>query len=164
MKTLSLLRHAKSSWDDPALDDFDRPLNKRGRHDAPLMGAYLRDNGLHPQQIVSSPALRAITTANIVAAELGMEDKAITEEPAIYDAGVNDLMDVGRRLIDAMDPIMIVGHNPGLSTFAGVLTGNPYDMPTCAVLTIELDIDHWSQLVPGVGRELAYYRPKEINK
>lgn len=164
MKTLSLLRHAKSSWDDPALEDFDRPLNKRGIHDAPLMAAYLRDNARPPQQIVSSPALRAITTANIMAAELGMDDKAIIEEPAIYDAGVNDLIDVGRQLNDSMDHIMMVGHNPGLSILAGILTGKSYDMPTCAVLNLKLDIDTWSNLIPGVGSQVAYYRPKDISE
>jgi phosphohistidine phosphatase len=163
MKTLSLLRHAKSSWNDISLSDFDRPLNKRGEHDAPLMGRFLHTKGVRPEQIVSSPALRAITTAGIIASALGNKEEAIRQLPSIYEANVNELMNLLRGLDNQAEHIMLVGHNPGLSMLASILTDKSYDLPTCAYLSLKLDIDAWSDLTPGVGRELVYYRPGDIN-
>lgn len=163
MKTISLLRHAEASWSDPSLSDFDRPLNKQGDHEAELMGAYLHVTGVKPAHIVSSPALRAITTASIMAGALHMDPGQILQIPSIYEARVSDLISVVRGFGDQLEHVMLVGHNPGLSMLAGNLTDRGYNLPTCAFLSLKLAIEEWSELAPGVGRELLYFRPSDIH-
>jgi len=112
MKQLTLIRHAKSSWSDPSLGDFDRPLNARGLEDAPRMGAYLKANGCPPvDQIVSSPALRARTTAKLIAEKLGMTNELIVLEPCIYEATLHRLFKLIGALDDAHPHVMLFGHN-----------------------------------------------------
>jgi phosphohistidine phosphatase len=163
MKTLSLLRHAEASWSGPSLSDYDRPLKMRGEQDAELMGGYLYGLNVQPGQIVSSPALRAISTAGIVAVALHLDPGQIREMPSIYEASVNELMNVVRGFDDHLEHVMLVGHNPGLSMLARILTDQGYDLPTCAFLSLKLVIDEWPDLIPGVGRELAFYRPGQIH-
>lgn len=163
MKMLSLLRHADASWSNPSLSDFDRPLNMQGEKDAALMGDRLHVQGVQPGQIVSSPALRAITTAGIMAGALHRDSRQILRIPSIYEASLNDLMEVVRGFDDQLEHVLLVGHNPGLSMLASILTGQRYNLPTCAFLSLTLVIDEWPELMPGVGREQVCFRPGDIH-
>ena len=164
MKTLSLLRHAEASWDDISLSDFNRTLNRQGEQEALDMAELLQAKGIHPQQVVSSPAIRAISTAEIIAYTLRVEASTIQQVSSIYEASVNDLMQIVQGLDDQKEHILLIGHNPGLSMFANSLTENRYSLPTCGFLNLRLDIDQWSELAPGLGKELAFYRPEESER
>lgn len=162
MLTLTLVRHAKSSWDDPALDDFERPLNPRGRRDAPLMAARCVALGGAAPQLLSSPALRALSTARIFADELGIAFEQMQLEPRIYEASTETLMKLLRERREATPHLMLFGHNPGFSLLARRLAEVPFaEMPTCAVLRLALDATHWRDLTPGCGKVLAYLYPKQ---
>lgn len=162
MRALTLVRHAKSSWDDPALDDFDRPLNQRGLRDAPLMGQRLARSGAPPDCLVSSPALRALTTARLFAGALGIPEHAILQQPAIYEAGVPELFAVVRGLDDAYGSVALFGHNPGFTDFAHALARCSFgELPTCAVVRLELDAGSWREVQHGGGRLLNFSFPKE---
>lgn len=145
MKTLTLVRHAKSSWKDTSLADRDRPLNKRGKRDAPEMGRRIADAGIRPSLIVSSPAVRAWTTARIIANEIGYPSEFLQRDSALYLASVNGILDVVVSQDAGFNNMMLIGHNPGFTDFANYLvpdlTGN---MPTAGVVSVELDTDDWS--------------------
>lgn len=162
MLRLTLIRHAKSSWDHADLSDFERPLNPRGRRDAPVMAARLRDSRRLPDRLVSSPALRAITTARLFAAELQMPPEQIEVRSRIYDASLATLVEVVRELDPQARHVALFGHNPGFSELARWLATCPfYDMPTCAVAGLELHIDTWSELASGCGQLHRYLFPKD---
>ncbi len=163
MKILSLLRHAEASWDDISLGDFDRPLNRHGEQEAQEMAELLKTQGLHPQLVVSSPALRAISTAEIIAYTLGGEASTIQQLPTIYEASVNDLIRVIQGLDDQKQHALLVGHNPGLSLLANTLVEKRYSLPTCGFLSLELKIKHWQELAPGVANEVSYHYPHEYS-
>ncbi|WP_455384947.1 SixA phosphatase family protein [Acidihalobacter prosperus] len=161
MKTLTLLRHAKSSWKHPELGDFDRPLNKRGLHDAPAMGKRLARRESRPDRCVSSPAVRATSTAVAIAEALSYPIDAIAWEPRIYEATSATLLDVVRQQPDSSEHILLVGHNPGLTDFANALTGDDLDnLPTAAAYTLTLPIEHWRDAAFGSGTRSAYEYPK----
>ncbi len=159
MKTLFLLRHAKSSWDDASLADFDRPLNERGLRTAPLMGKLMRNKDLVPDVILSSPAERASTTATLVR-EAGGFGPEVTNDDRIYEASPRTLLQVAADLDDEFDTAMLVGHNPGMEGFVRLLTDSIEPMPTAALAVIDLDISRWSDLGSGAGRVRAVFRPK----
>lgn len=162
MKRLYVIRHAKSSWSDPALGDFDRPLNKRGKRDAPFMGARLKEGGAKPDMIVSSPARRAVKTAREIAKALGFPAGKIVEEMTIYEASLYDLIAVVRKIPDACGEVIIVGHNPGFSDLAGYLASDStVYMPTCAVYCVDLDVDSWMSVTAGLGKMVSYDYPKK---
>lgn len=162
MRILTLVRHAKSSWDYPELSDFERPLNERGRRDAPMMAQRAKDNPPLPERLVASPALRAITTARAFAEVLGTDTDEIVVQPKIYDASLAALMRVVRGLDDGDRHVMLFGHNPGFSQLAHELARCTFDeLPTCAVARIELDIKLWSDVTPGCGLLTRYSYPKE---
>ena len=162
MRQLALIRHAKSSWDDPALDDFDRPLNKRGNRDAPFMGRKLKGLGIQFDLIVSSPAVRALATARMIATELRYAEERIQTDERIYEASWQCLLDVVNDIDDAYSYAALVGHNPGLSHFAAILAGNgPGDMPTCAVALLEFEVSGWSETGPAMASLRAYEYPKK---
>jgi phosphohistidine phosphatase len=162
MKRLYVIRHAKSSWSDPGLSDFDRPLNKRGKQDAPLMGTRLKKDGAKPDIIVSSPAKRAVKTARAIAKALGIPTGRIIEEMAIYHASLHDLIGVVRELPDVCGEVIVVGHNPGFSELAGHLASDSaVYMQTCAVCCVDLEVDSWAQVSGGVGRMVSYDYPKK---
>ncbi|MEJ2631923.1 MAG: histidine phosphatase family protein [Acidihalobacter sp.] len=164
MKTLILLRHAKSSWKHPELDDFDRPLNKRGLHDAPVMGRRLAQHEALPDRCLSSPAVRAAATVMAVAEALGYPVDAIAWEPRIYEATSATLLDIVRQQPDNIEHILLVGHNPGLTDFANALTGDTLDnLPTAAAYTLTLPIEHWRDAAFGSGTRNAYEYPKDRN-
>ncbi len=144
MKTLTLVRHAKSSWNDPGLADRDRPLNGRGEHDAPMMGARIRDHELRPSLIVSSPAVRAWTTARIIAAEIGYPREFLQRDERLYLASPSDIIDVLAEQDVGFNSIMIFGHNPGFTEFANRLVpGLTSNVPTCGIVSVDLETDDW---------------------
>jgi len=144
-----LVRHAKSGWDNPLLADFDRPLSGRGENDAPEMAKRLVKKGLVPQYLVSSPALRAKTTAGIFAKQLKLP--APTYNAAIYEATYTTLLSVVNSFPDEYGFVALFGHNPGLSQLTYHLTGDLYDMPTCGIVLIELEADSWKMVSGDTG-------------
>lgn len=161
MKTLFLMRHAKSSWDDPALADLDRPLNARGLEAAPFMGRLLKQNETIPEFIVSSTALRAFDTARLVATEL---DQLVDTNDRIYEASPRRLRGIVADLDDHLTSIMLVGHNPGMEGFLSLLTGEIQPMPTATVAIISLNIETWGQINDACGKLVSIMRPKEQMK
>jgi phosphohistidine phosphatase len=160
MKRLILLRHAKSSWNHPEMRDFERPLNERGKREAEKMGARLRERGVAPDRIVSSPAVRAAQTAEIVAAALDYPEDEIVREDAVYDASVGDLLRCIQDLDDANVQVLLIGHNPGMSSLAKHLTGRDLgDLPTCGALVIEFDLASWSEIAWNQCRFLFFEHP-----
>lgn len=146
MKQLLILRHAKSSWADSSITDWQRPLNERGVRDAPRAGDWLREESLIPDVIITSDAVRARTTADAVAKAAGYV-KEIVVEPSLYHAELEDLFAVLNGVRDrAAATVLIVGHNPGLEDFVQQLTGEHHDLPTTALIHITLAIDRWSDL------------------
>ena len=161
-KLLLILRHAKSSWEFEELSDHDRPLNNRGRRDAPLMGRKLLKEQLVPQIIISSSAVRAHSTAKKVAKACGYEDEILID-PALYGSGYSDYLNVLTNQEDEHDIIMLVGHNPISEQLVEVLTGEIVTMPTCSIACIRLPIRSWRQIVVKTkGELLNLWRPKEL--
>jgi len=160
--TLTLIRHAKSGWADPGLDDFLRPLNERGRRDAPEMGRRLREHGVQPALIVSSPAKRAIKTARIIAGALDFPEADIVENPGIYAAAADELLELIRRLPEGKQDVMLVGHNPGFTDLANLLLRSKIeDIPTCGVVRLALDTPHWRDIEPQCASLLLVDFPKK---
>ena len=163
MKTLLILRHAKSSWKDSSLTDHDRPLNKRGKQDAPRMGKLLLQQGLIPDRIISSTAKRARKTATAVAKACQREDK-VELTPEFYHASPGSYLAVLQNISDYDERVMVVGHNPGMEALVAHLTGIMETMPTAALAHVALPIDQWTELDYEVQGELLHlWCPKEIN-
>ena len=157
MKTLTLVRHAKSSWKDRGLSDRERPLNKRGEHDAPLMGQFVAEAGARPSQIISSPAVRAWTTARIFARELGYPVEFLQREDGLYLASLDSLLDVIATQDAGFNNLMLFAHNPGLTDFANYLVpGLTNNLPTSGVVSVDLDSDDW-MLYDRPKTELVFY-------
>jgi phosphohistidine phosphatase len=161
MKTLLIMRHAKSSWDNPAQEDHERPLNKRGRRDAPRMGCWLREQSLEPELIVVSSARRAQQTAELLAPECG--SAVIQTEPLLYHASQHAWEQVVRALPDSASRILCVGHNPGIEEFLHSLTQQGVSMPTAAIAWVELQIQSWSQFAVDGAKLRDVWRPKELD-
>lgn len=155
MKRLTLLRHAKSSWDETGLDDHDRPLAARGLRDAPRMGKRLAAHGIAPDAIFSSSAVRARQTAELVAPLLGLDRTGIRIEPAIYLASPGELLAVLARIDDAIEELVLVGHNPGLTLLANMLLPDLAlaNLPTAGAVAIDCDTATWSG-IDAAGFEL----------
>jgi phosphohistidine phosphatase len=145
MKTLLILRHAKSSWKDEEVGDHDRPLNKRGKRDAPRMGERLKEADLQPELIISSTAKRARKTASKVAHQCGYQG-VIELHGTLYLAPPGAYLEALRHVDDAIHRVMIVGHNPGLEQLLAMLTGQQVLLPTATLAHVELAVDHWSDL------------------
>ena len=162
MKTLIILRHAKSSWKDSSLADHDRPLNNRGKQDALRMGRLLLDQGLVPDRIISSTAKRARKTAKAVAKANHCEDK-VELTPEFYHAGPGAYLAVLQNVSDDDQRVMVVGHNPGMEGLVTHLTGRLETMPTAAIARISLPIERWKELDYEVqGNLLDLWRPKAL--
>ena len=146
MKTLFLIRHAKSSWGDTALPDKDRPLNDRGRRDAPKIGERLAKRDVKPDLILSSPAMRALKTAEIIAKKLDYRRKDIVVDDRLYAVGADDLLDVIHKLGAKLERVMLFGHNPELTELAHRLSSKITHMPTCAVAEFTFDAKSWSKI------------------
>ena len=161
MKTLFLIRHAKSSWDDPAQSDRDRPLNDRGKRDAVKMGERLAKRRVKPDLILSSPAVRALATAEIFAKKLDYKRRNIAVNERLYAAEANDLLDVINKLDDQLERVMLIGHNPELTELAHRLSSNITHMPTCAVAEFAFDAKSWSRIGKEKPAKVALFYRKE---
>lgn len=157
------MRHAKSSWDDANLSDFERPLNNRGTKAAPFMGEVMAKNNFTPQVIVSSPAMRARQTAELVKNSAAFEADIFFDE-RIYEASPLRLLEVINDISDEYDAAMIVGHNPGFENIVRVLTGKLEPMPTAALAVIELEINSWKEANAETGSLRKFIRPKDEQK
>ncbi len=161
VKTLLLLRHAKSSWDDNTLKDFDRPLNKRGLKAAPMVGETMRKRKLRPELVLSSPAERAKETTRLVCDAAGLIAVARYED-GIYEASARRLLEIVSQTEDAVNTAMLVGHNPGLAELLAILTGEPHHMTTATLACIDLSIEKWSEVTSGAGKLQWIVKPKEL--
>lgn len=160
MKQLIIVRHGKSDWGNADLTDFDRPLNTRGHKNAPEMVERLIKKGLKPALIVSSPALRAITTANYFAKGWNIETSAILQEETIYEANVKTLLQIVNRLKDSDESVALFGHNPGLTDFINYLTDEYASMPTCGVAIIMFPFNQWELVSAETGNLSLFDYPK----
>ena len=158
---LTLLRHAKSAWDDATLKDRDRPLNKRGERDAPLMGQRLRARGARPTLFLTSPAVRARRTAEIVAREIGYPAEFLQREEALYLASPDQIIAVLARQDSSFRDVIVCAHNPGLTDLANRLTGAGIDnVPTAGVVVIGIGLDTWADLDGAEGELLWFDYPR----
>jgi phosphohistidine phosphatase len=163
MKTLFVLRHAKSSWNNPNWSDFERPLNSRGLDAARFIGGLIYKRNLEPQIIISSPAKRAKQTAVLVK-EVAEISKPITFDERIYEASPLTLFNLIREFDEKYESVLIVGHNPGFENLVRMLTGETLSMPTAALAKINLNIESWREL-DAVSNELEFLiRPKDEMK
>ncbi len=162
MKTVILVRHAKSSWKDSSLKDFDRPLNKRGKRDAPLMGKKLKERQVVPDLILSSPARRAKKTAVSIAKEIGYPRKKIRYDDKMYHSGAQVLLEIVRNQDDGHETIMLFGHNPDLEDLSGrLLEREPvYTIPTTGVYCIRFAVARWKDVGEGKGETVFFDYPK----
>lgn len=158
--SLFVLRHAKSSWDDASLSDFERPLNQRGLNAAPVIGHIMARKGLVPELIISSPAERAKQTAILVKDAAGSSAE-IKFDGRIYEASLQTLLYVLFDASEKLNAIMLVGHNPGFEGLIRFLTGRTVSMPTAALAVTELDINAWKDLSGGCGRLIEIVLPKD---
>ena len=159
MKTLLLLRHAKSSWKQPEQHDHERPLNKRGKKEAPKVGKYLKDNGLVPDLILSSTARRAHDTAQAVAEESGYP-KAIEQNQDLYLSDTACYLDILRSLPDDINLVLVVGHNPDLEMLLTLLTDATHHLPTAGLARVDLPISSWQELNEATdGRLQSLWSP-----
>ena len=161
MRTLYLCRHAKSSWADDGQDDFDRPLNERGLHDAPMMARLFRERGEPVDRIVSSDANRALTTARAFARELHLADDRFVQEPHLYHANVSTIARVVNALPDSVQRAVLFGHNPGFTAavehFSSEDIGN---LPTCGMVRIDFTVGEWRQVMRDLGTLTWFDYPK----
>ena len=157
MKTLVIVRHAKSSWEDPYLSDHQRPLAKRGLRDAPVMGARLAEWGPPVDRVISSSAVRALSTAELVTQEMGLPWDEIQIEDALYHATEEEMIDLINEQEDYLDGLMLFGHNPGMTYLVNDLSDLDLDnLPTCGVVVLQFDIESWSE-IGQVGAVSAEY-------
>ena len=165
MKTLYLMRHAKSSWEEP-LPDHERPLNKRGKKAAKLMGKYLAGEDIRPELILSSDAVRARETARRMVKAMKFPPSGIELEPRLYEAGPREIMAIIHALDPKLSSVLLIAHNPGISETAVALSGDEsYEwLPTAAVVGIEFDIDDWKKVGERKGKAVFYAAPKAIEK
>lgn len=162
MKTLLIMRHAKSSWSNGHLSDHDRPLNERGLAAAPRIGTMLRDIGVVPDVVVSSTANRAHTTAVLVAEACGYDNEIFIHGELYHGTPTDYLLHLA-ELSDDYDCPLLVGHNPCLEDLIFMLTGQVEEMPTAAIAHLELPIDHWQSLNTKIQATLLnVWRPREI--
>ena len=161
MKKLLLLRHAKSDWGDASLPDFERPLNERGRRAAPLIGRFIREQGLHPQLVIASPAQRTMDTASLVIAASGIEAETRYDE-RIYEAQVANLLQVISEIDDRKTEVLLVGHNPGVESLIEYLTGETRRVPTAALASMTLDVGRWREAGRQSGHLEWLVKAKEL--
>lgn len=164
MKTIYFIRHAKSSWDNFGISDKDRPLNDRGEQDAPRMAELLKKKGVKPDQLVSSPAKRAFTTATYFAKAFDIPTSDIIIKEHIYEANVTDIMEVVQQLSDDWDVVFLFGHNP---TFTDVVNQfaqrSIMNVPTCGICKVESEATHWRDFDRNKGQLTEFYYPKQFS-
>lgn len=162
MRRLTLVRHAKSDWSLPGQNDWDRPLNKRGQHDAPEMARRLRSRRIKPDLILSSPAVRALSTATVMARELKVPAVHVLQDERLYLASAADILAVIHERGGDAKQLMVVGHNPGLNDCANRLSAGDHidNLPTCGVFTAQFEVDAWNDLDWGSGQDAEFDYPK----
>lgn len=162
MKTLILVRHAKSSWKDRSLPDWKRPLNNRGKRDAPMMGQRLAEQGVEVELMVSSPAMRAMATAEAMAEELDYPWDGIVAEERLYEADAEGILTVIEEQDDWIDQLMVVGHNPGLTALTNILSRSDVEnVPTCGVAELAYDVERWMEIAEVRPVRFAFDYPKK---
>ena len=163
MKTLFLVRHAKSSWSTPGMRDFDRPLNERGMNDAPKMASFLHKSGMTPDFLVSSPAKRALTTARFFAAVFKINESDIVLNSDIYEAEPTEILRIISELPETYSTATIFGHNPAFTDIANRFSDDIIEnVPTCGVVCIRSRAEKWNELFEGNSRIAASWFPKEV--
>jgi len=161
MKTLLLVRHAKSSWDQPGLSDFDRPLNERGKKDAPLMAKRLKEKSIDLDHFVSSPAKRARQSAKYFAEEFGFKKEDIKLVEDLYGATRREFLQSIQEIQDKFKTVALFSHNPGITDFASSLTNvRVDDMPTCAVFAVQSNAESWKEFMEAEKSFLFFDYPK----
>lgn len=161
MKTLYLMRHAKSSWANSGQSDFDRPLNERGVQDVPEMALRMQEAGAHVDVVVSSPAVRALSTATLLSTALGLVPETILQDRQIYLAGSAKLLHIISGIDERYSSALLVAHNPALTDLANELAHAGIDnIPTCGLVSIALPVEYWAEVLPGIGQLLAFDYPK----
>ena len=161
MKTLFLLRHAKSSWDYPQLRDFERPLAARGKRDAPVMGRRFLESSSRVDCIISSPAVRARSTALLMAEAIGFAVDDVASNPDLYFCGTAMYLKAASLVEDGCESAMLVGHNPTITDFANEMTdAGIANIPTCGLVKMSLPIDRWSQITRATATLIKFDSPK----
>ncbi|MGH9902343.1 MAG: SixA phosphatase family protein [Pyrinomonadaceae bacterium] len=163
MKKLFLLRHAKSSWDDPGLADFDRPLNERGLKAAPRMGRLMRERKVKPDLVLCSPAERARQTAALALEAAGLKPELRYDE-RIYEATVGQLLEVVSGVGDEIEAALLVGHNYAIENLLAHLTDEAQHMPTAALACVSLPLEKWGEIHGAKGRLEWFVKPRELAK
>ncbi len=165
MKRLLLVRHAKSDWSDDSLRDYDRPLNKRGKHDAPRMAKFLAAQKVVPTHFLSSPANRAYSTARLFADELGIAENDIATDEALYEAFTQEILSAACSLPDQHDIAAIFSHNPSLTSAVAQFSENYIsNVPTCGIGYIEARVNSWKDFTPKTAALRELWLPKEVLK
>lgn len=164
MKTLFLIRHAKSSWSDGSLDDFNRPLNNRGKISADFMGKELAKKGIKPDKIIASPAKRTQRTSERIAQKIGYPNINIAYYSELYLGDIQSLLEIVNSLSDDNDTVFLVGHNPGITMFFNYVCGEFAEMVTCAVAEITFDIDSWAAVSNKTGTLQNFTYPKKYDE
>jgi phosphohistidine phosphatase len=161
MKTLILVRHAKSSWKDSSIRDIKRPLNKRGLRDAPFMGNLLKGTGIIVSRFISSPANRALTTAKFFAAAYGLHERDIMIKDLIYHESGRSIMSFIASLDDNLETVALFGHNPDITSMASMLTNEYFsNVPTCGLVCIDFNTDSWQNTGESLGKLRFFKYPK----
>lgn len=163
MKTVYFIRHAKSSWSDMSLRDHDRPLNKRGKRDAPFMSEKLKALGAEPDAIITSTALRAKTTAQHFASVFDLTGERFQEESGIYEAFSANILKIVQGTSDNFDTILIFGHNPGFTMIANSFSGGGDidNVPTCGIVKVVADVSEWKDFKKSKGKVTEFHYPKQ---
>lgn len=163
MKRLLLIRHAKSSWHDSDLSDIDRPINSRGKKDAPLMGKLLKkEYQAKPDAILSSPAKRALRTAKLIAREIDYPEDKIEIKNSLYASGMQAMLNVISYLDDSLNEVMLLGHNPDLTSLANYLSDEKIEnIPTCGIYCVDFDVRSWKEVTNGKGIFRFFDYPKK---
>jgi len=161
MKKLVLIRHAKSSWDDPFLDDHARPLAERGYRDAPKMAQRLKKKEIFPDAILSSDANRAKSTALIMAENLGFPKDDIHFSAKLYHASPETILEEIKRTHDSVKTLFIFGHNPGFNELIWKMDGEIDNLPTCGQYAVKFDVDQWKDINPKKAKEWFFDYPKK---
>lgn len=160
MKKLYMIRHAKSSWSDITLDDFDRGLNKRGKESVKLMGSRLKERGVTPDIIISSPALRAKTTAEVIAKKIGYGKNTVFKDE-IYEAEPETLHRILTQIDDKYNSAFLFGHNPGFNMLAEEYVGFEENIPTCGIVEIAFNCDSWENIGRDNAKLISFDYPKK---
>lgn len=162
MKTLLLMRHAKSSWKDPGLTDHERPLKKRGRKDAKRMAKIIEEKDLYPDLILSSSAVRAVETVEVLVENLGYENEIIYSD-ALYMGEPSDFIEALKTLDSDIEKVMIVAHNPGLEAYLQIIDGEIESLPTSALGHLVLSLEDWRELsFETMGDMVSIWTPKKL--